>query len=132
MSKGMQTVFDTATAAIIKQGKRCVNNSGTCQYRGPDGLKCAIGHLITDEQMERHHIINSAGALSFSRALVEELIPDMNDLEVTRNFLSELQDAHDLSYTISSLLCSYKGFVADFSERANKVAAKYDLTPIEK
>jgi len=132
---GMQAAFDIATAAIIKQGKRSVSLSGTCQYRGPDGMKCAVGHLMTDEQMERYHISNSAGASSFKSPLMQELIPGLNsqdEIDVARNFLFELQDAHDLAYTISSLLSSYKGFVADFSERANKVAVKFDLTPIKR
>jgi hypothetical protein len=132
---GMQAAFDTATAAIIKQGKRSVSYGGTCQYRGPDGMKCAVGHLMTDEQIARHHISNSATAFSFKIPLMQELIPGLNDqdeIEVARSFLAELQDAHDLAYTVSSLLSSYKGFVADFSERANKVAVKYDLTPIKR
>lgn len=36
-----------AIRAMLEQGKRSTNSEG-CMYRGPNGLKCAIGHLIPD------------------------------------------------------------------------------------
>ncbi len=46
-----QEVFDKVARHLLTQGKRAVSASqpGKCQYRGADGLKCAVGCLIQDE-----------------------------------------------------------------------------------
>lgn len=45
-----QETFDAVVLALLKQNKPSVNQTGyTCMYRGKDGLKCAVGHLIPDE-----------------------------------------------------------------------------------
>ena len=44
-----QQVFDAAVNGIAAQGfKRCVGKDQGCLYRGPDGLKCTVGHSIPD------------------------------------------------------------------------------------
>ena len=51
-----QEVFDTVVAALVKQGRKSLAENGDpsiskdCRYRGDDGLKCAIGHLIPDDE----------------------------------------------------------------------------------
>jgi hypothetical protein len=32
------------------QGARSVGSNGLCRYRGPNGLKCFVGHMIPDEE----------------------------------------------------------------------------------
>lgn len=44
----MKTIKE-AILAVIAQGKRSVDVNGACMYRGPDGLKCIVGHMISDE-----------------------------------------------------------------------------------
>jgi len=51
---GGQTQREATTAAIdaivahlLDQGRPSVNESGDCLYRGPDGLMCALGALIS-------------------------------------------------------------------------------------
>jgi len=47
-----QKIFDTVAAHLLKQNKKSVgadNLGHVCQYRSSDGLKWAIGCLITDE-----------------------------------------------------------------------------------
>lgn len=44
-----QELFDKVVRAIVKQGRGSINSEGLCVYRGPDGLKCAVGHIIPDE-----------------------------------------------------------------------------------
>lgn len=39
-----------AILALLKQGKKSVDRNGMCKYRGPDGLKCAVGHMLSDEE----------------------------------------------------------------------------------
>ena len=47
--KTLQEIFDTAYLGLAKQGfQTSINDDETCVYRGPDGMKCAIGHCILD------------------------------------------------------------------------------------
>lgn len=61
---------------------------GTCMYRAPNGAKCAIGHLISeeeyDEQMEH---------LDVKTALKEGLLPLRFSEDI--DFLFEIQKVHD-------------------------------------
>lgn len=54
----LQELFDRVADHLLKQGERsCVDEVAhgdelpkpQCRYRGPNGLKCAVGALITDE-----------------------------------------------------------------------------------
>ena len=58
-----QELYDFVVAAIVKQGRPSVGDNDRCLYRGPDGLKCAAGHVIPDgiyspEIMENRSISN--------------------------------------------------------------------------
>lgn len=44
-----QEVFDQVVRHMLTQGERSENDIG-CVYRGPNGLKCAAGCLISDEE----------------------------------------------------------------------------------
>jgi hypothetical protein len=46
-----QKTFDIVVNALRKQGEKSVSDVdvNSCLYRGPNGLKCAAGHLIPDE-----------------------------------------------------------------------------------
>jgi hypothetical protein len=57
MSLTAQEVFDKVVAHLRKQNKKSLisfpDDDGIttrCRYRGPDGLMCAVGCLITDEE----------------------------------------------------------------------------------
>ncbi len=46
-----QVTFDTVVTGLRKQNARSVSeNKHRCMFRSPDGLKCAVGMLITDEK----------------------------------------------------------------------------------
>ena len=45
----IQEIFDTVAVHLLKQGVRSVDLNNVCLYRGPNGLKCAVGALIPDE-----------------------------------------------------------------------------------
>lgn len=55
-----QEVFDTVVRHLAKQGAKSAvmkkGETGTsyerCMYRGPDGLKCAAGALINDDEYD--------------------------------------------------------------------------------
>ena len=45
-NKTLQQVSDEIAAALIKQGKQCVDDEGNFVYRDNEGNHCAIGHLL--------------------------------------------------------------------------------------
>ena len=51
-----QVTFDTVIEALRKQKEKSVDpTTGVCQYRY-NGLKCAAGHLLTDEEYNTYPI----------------------------------------------------------------------------
>jgi len=51
MAMTKQEMFDKACEGLAAQGwqKSRALNGAACLYRGPYGLKCAVGHIIPDE-----------------------------------------------------------------------------------
>jgi hypothetical protein len=43
-----QEIFDTVATHLFKQGKRSTDQS-RCRYHGENGLKCAVGVLVSDD-----------------------------------------------------------------------------------
>lgn len=91
-----QETFDTVVGALIKQGRPSVGE-GKCKYRGPNGDKCAVGHLIPDskyrETMEGRAINDMAvfyvvQGLGHNVALVESLQMAHDDYSSMPNFMS--------------------------------------------
>ena len=42
----IQKLFDKAVTHLLTQMEQSMDGDGSCLYRGPNGLKCAIGALI--------------------------------------------------------------------------------------
>jgi hypothetical protein len=61
-----------------------------CVYRHPAGMKCAIGHLISDEEYSLDMEEKSVDVL---RSM--SLLPGRLAHTIYSGFLSELQDVHD-------------------------------------
>jgi|SRR5215469_6923570 len=75
---------------------------GACQYRGPDGVKCAVGHVISDEAaaiLDPKAI--GLGNLKYQDTLDDEAVYTLDDLglgkitEEEYRFLSNIQSSHD-------------------------------------
>lgn len=45
-----QQVFDQVAKHLLQQNHKSLSESGTCSYRGVEGLKCAVGCLMSDEE----------------------------------------------------------------------------------
>lgn len=114
-----QEAFDKAYKGIVAQG-RGSSNDWQCLYRGDGGTKCAVGQLLSDEQITRYGIRNSQGVSELAPELLDELLPCDSKAGV---FLSELQDAHD-----QATWCAVPNFIEAFKLRAADVAKKYELT----
>jgi len=92
-----QQAFDIMVQHLRKQGQKSRNNGcGTCLYRGPDGLKCAIGALIPDELYSKE-----MEGYTIDRLLINERdrFPELSKLfeGIDEQLLSDMQDIHDFN-----------------------------------
>ncbi len=128
MSKWQQKTFDFVAKKLLKQGQVSKEHA-QCVYRGPNGLKCAIGHLIPDNM----YSIELEGKSLSKEFMDRENLPikvltriagtkNSKDLDSRLDFLAELQTAHDeVSFTAPY-------FSHNFIMNMKQVAAKYHLS----
>lgn len=102
MEMSLQEIYDTAKAGLEKQGwERSINKKGGCLYRGPNGTKCAFGHLIPDdvytkalEDVPVYELLkrkNLTKMFAFLGGL------DYSTDEKKVHFLDKMQQIHDMS-----------------------------------
>ena len=115
-----QDVFDYIVFALIQQGKPSLRPGG-CAYRGKDGCRCAVGHLIADaDYRPRFEGKNTMNILAD--------IPSLEDW-VTRGeeraeLLIEIQGAHDFATADGP---SGPSWLSGFRQRAREVAKRLGL-----
>lgn len=95
-----QEIFDFVISKLHEQGKQCVDELGNCRYRGPNGMKCAIGHLIPDDSYREYFESQSVTYLPIQKALSKNASHPVYCLDISDNddnlgFLIDLQDFHD-------------------------------------
>jgi hypothetical protein len=113
-----QEMFDQAVLGVVGQGKRSVNAAGKCLYRGPNGLKCAVGFLIADKRYNAEY--NGAGASSpeVINMIEASIGRELKNIEIS--VLESLQTMHDG--------CERPGhFIDDFIRGVTCVAKDYNL-----
>lgn len=71
----------------VRSGTRASRSTYTCLYRGPNGLKCAVGCLIPDSEYLDKFEGKSASDL------VELELPSLKDLD--KDLLDRVQIMHD-------------------------------------
>lgn len=84
-----QDIFDIVYPAMIKQGKPAIDEKGNCKYRAPDGSKCAVGHLLEDDEYNPEIEGNSVEEAGIAHLIPDRLLPHVQ-------FLVDLQHAHDV------------------------------------
>lgn len=85
-----QQAFDRAAARIWRQGGPSFSPaSGMCQYRGPNGRRCAVGEFLPNRSYRRE--LEGKGACTLAR---DGLVPEISD-DAHCDFYTELQDCHD-------------------------------------
>jgi len=109
-----QEIVNKVYFALKKQGKPSVDKNGECLYRGPNGLKCAAGHLMSDKEydslMEGYDVNYSGGLFHFPEVISENA-----------KLIKDLQDAHDMAASQD------ENFWDEFSYRLIHVLNKFDL-----
>ena len=87
-------LFDRVAEHLLKQNAKSISNTdgNKCLYRGPNGLKCAVGFLITDEAYSGDIEDKHSDTPEVRAALIKSGIK--LDLD-TIGMLSGLQNIHD-------------------------------------
>jgi hypothetical protein len=89
-----------------------------CRYRGPNGTRCAVGHLIADEfydpAFEGGHVASTPILMAVSKSY-----PLVVDIESMYQTLSRLQEAHDVA------ALHKENFIEEFKRRLEKNGIKY-------
>ena len=112
-----QELYDFVVAAVVKQGRPSVGDNDRCLYRGPDGLKCAYGHVLPDSMYSKNMENCCIDELSDRNMIPKSLIRHTD-------LLGHLQECHDGSRPSQGFT-----FIKAFCHNANVVAKKYNLEP---
>lgn len=113
----LQPLFDRMVAGLRAQNwKKSTQSptSKTCAYRNPNGLKCAVGHILDDEdydpameEIEVHYL---------PKHVLEKILGDPDPSERQYEFLNACQLAHD-----------YATLQDPMETRLRRVATQYNL-----
>lgn len=86
-------LFDKVVDHLLKQNAKSETSpGGFCKYRGPNGLKCAVGFLISDAAYSESIECKSVVDAKVKAALAKSRVSITED---NINMLSELQYMHD-------------------------------------
>ena len=88
-----QEVFDYVSHHLLTQNQQSITAS-KCAYRGDDGLKCAVGCIIADD--EYNPIFDDSRESAITRLVKDGKIKVDKHLEL----LQKLQGVHDTCPTI--------------------------------
>ena len=123
-----QEFYNKSIEGLAAQGfQQSSEIGGECLYRGPNGLKCAIGVVVTDEQISQAAEIaaqqdpsRAQTALEtregFTSSAFEPLFPDVSPM-----LMSTLQSAHDIYSVPLKRLQGLKSAGKDFGLEIPKV-----------
>jgi hypothetical protein len=127
--KTLQQIFDQAVNGIRAQGGPATNDFGKCQYRAPNGNKCAVGQLIPDSAYDPKwdtgggvRLVDLADSNSFCQAMRVAAGVDLDDAKVL-DMMSALQQAHD----DAAFYGGGEDFFLGFEPRVSDVASRFGL-----
>ena len=91
-----QEVFDQVASHMMRQKERSMLEDSVCAYRGKEGLKCAAGCLISDEEIQLFSFESTGLNTLPWTCLINRGIATDNH----RSLISELQTIHDSPYNL--------------------------------
>lgn len=83
-----QEIFNTVYAHLLKQNARAQRANGMCAYLSPEGNRCAVGCLFTEEEYVPAMEGDDPLGLQHRGLLPDRLVPH-------RLLLEDLQAIHD-------------------------------------
>ncbi len=115
-----QEAFNKAVIGVFKQGGASMNERKVCAYRGPDGRKCAIGHLLADDQYDKRFEGQGIGEYRLFGSIARS-----GYASVSVDLLVALQKAHDSSARIAKT--DDAEFLELFASDIISIADEFDL-----
>ena len=110
-----QQIFDKVAIHLLTQNKRAIDEDKICKYRTEDGLKCAVGCLIPDEDYDPRMELMTFPILFLSPN--RQRFPQLHPLHDHISILQELQRIHDRSLPET------------WKHRLTLLAEQFDLNP---
>ena len=102
-----QEIFNKAYLGLASQGfQQAVDSMGACQYLDDHGLRCAVGHCLSNPP--RHSDFNVYSLIQNNPDAAKDLAG------VSFDFLADLQLCHDLGKTPVDMVELLKRFVARY------------------
>ncbi len=94
MTEKFRSMVIHAVKSVIAQGEQSnLPNSDSCAYRGENGKKCAVGHLISDAAYSAHLENKTINNEQVRKAI--SLSQEYPLSEGEANILAQIQCAHD-------------------------------------
>ena len=115
-----QEMFDKAYLGVIAQGEKSTKPDGSCAYRGQNGSKCGIGHLIPDDLAEAWDARTNS-SIGHIRSTKAYPIPEF--IRTNIGLACAMQGAHD-----NCDQYDHHAFIKEFKYRMAQVAEDYKLT----
>lgn len=110
----LQETFDTVARALVKQGGPSLNEVNRCAYRGENGARCAVGHLIPDDRYDPSMENESAGH--------RRVAPVLRGLGVDVYLAGALQRTHDGTVKHPA------GWLTAWADSMRRIAESYGLS----
>lgn len=135
-----QSIFDEVLFKLRAQGKSSTGDNNECLYRGNDNTKCAVGHLIPDDEyspdMEGVSVVysgnftaddieNEESETRHAQLLVSNVLRKRNCYSKEHcMFLRQLQSIHD-SYLRNIKI--KEDWIKAFNKEMQDLALEYNL-----
>jgi hypothetical protein len=129
VSMNRQQAFDKALNGVRAQGYRKAIRAGGCQYLAEQGLRCGVGHMLSEEAARG--AFGSIGAIMAGKYDGSKAVwPTLFKIELAGldvDFLSACQWAHD------SMLSSQEGpqpawLIESFETHMQSIARDFGVT----
>lgn len=108
-----QGYFDKAVAGLKGQGyQRAIDphyGGSRCLYRGPNGTKCAVGHLIPDDVYTEE--MDDPTPLA---TVIQAIGVPCDSLDGVWSFFNDLQRAHDAGDEPTLMRSNLRDFAATY------------------
>lgn len=89
MALQSQEIFDKVATHLLTQNAKSIDGKA-CMYRGPNGLRCAVGGIIPDDLMNECNFEGASVRQLFEEPAIEEYFGKENE-----TLLHALQILHD-------------------------------------
>jgi len=78
----IQKLFDKAVTHLLTQMEQSIDDDGSCVYRGPNDLKCAIGALIDDDLYNDFYWAKTLEHFNVTSRCVQAIVAKSQDLNL--------------------------------------------------